>query len=139
MAGIVNSDNIWMVELGQGFGFAFKPGQSLFFEPIYELVSANYFNCDISLYRGIVGFVDGRHSTLAELLEDVVASQGLASQIRHFFLPATHNILSITAINSLFRTGVKVTFSFSAPPPQISFLSPQIENWSVILYLRPST
>ena len=72
--------NIGMTQPSQGLGFTLEAFEKLFG---VLLAGEDNFDGDIAFQAGVIGFIYSRHATLAELLEDVVASEGVANEIRH--------------------------------------------------------
>ncbi|MBV6433866.1 MAG: hypothetical protein IANPNBLG_04100 [Bryobacteraceae bacterium] len=83
-AEIGHFDDMGMRQPRQGFRLALEAFERALQDFRGKALRADDFHRYVRLEAGVVGFVDGRHPALAELFEDVVASEGLVEEVGHF-------------------------------------------------------
>jgi hypothetical protein len=80
LAKIVHRQNIWMIQLGNGFGLAGKTfGKTGFMRKI----GRQYFHGHITFQRRLKSLIDGCHSAFADLFNQLVLSEGLPQHRLH--------------------------------------------------------
>ena len=84
---IVDVDNVWMCQACQGLCFALETLEDVLKHGRGELVDPDDLDGNLPFQAGVVGFVDSCHPALSQLLEDVIATKVLTSQIRHTYSP----------------------------------------------------
>jgi len=85
LAIVVDGENVGVAEGGNGLGLAAEAGQEAFaagFCGLHDL------DGHPALQLVLVGAVDGRHTSLADLFGDLIAADGLSDPIAHFLTPA---------------------------------------------------
>ena len=80
---MVEADDIGVDQARKGFGFSLHAFTEGIEHGRSELVDPDDLDDHILPEEGIEGFVEGYQVVFAELLEDVVATDGLAGQIKH--------------------------------------------------------
>src|SRR6185503_14306036 len=66
LAGLVNADNVWMLKVSGGLGFAAEPKHFLFAR---ELPRENHLQRDDSIQRNLSRAIDDAHATASNLLK----------------------------------------------------------------------
>jgi hypothetical protein len=84
LAKIHHLDDVGMGQPRQRLGLALETLERPRKHLRRELLRADHLDRHIAFYAGIEGFVNSCHPALAELLEDVIASEGLTNEIGHF-------------------------------------------------------
>ncbi len=77
LAVIQHLDDVGMRQAGERLGFAFEADQGALQDVGSQVFRADDLDRHVRLQAGVVGFIDGRHAPFAELLKDVIASNGL--------------------------------------------------------------